>query len=310
QQSNVTSYDAAAVAVIIFQAFAGMWINAFIFSVIFMVWIKNKTLKSHEKILLALGCSRFWHLGIAWLFYLLATIHSYCLYVSPLFELLAAGQGVFQISNTWFSACLCVFYCIKIAIFRNRFFIYLKVRIDKMVPWLLLGSLLLALVSGIVIYNATDKTQCENLNSTSQDNYFIWNTRMDEHIFPIFLIIVFVFATAFIEVIFAALLLLSSLWRHKCNMQTNSMKDLSMDAHIKAMKYILSFLVMYSINFTIMILAMIYSMKNQIHIFFPIYVLMYSFPGVDSLILIFSNPKLKKILLRILLCVNYKVCIR
>ncbi|KAF2985345.1 hypothetical protein EK904_005934, partial [Melospiza melodia maxima] len=36
---------------------------------------------------------------------------------------------------------------------------------------------------------------------------------------------------------------------HKRTMQTSSMKDLSMDAHIRAMKSVLSFLVMYSINF-------------------------------------------------------------
>ncbi|XP_071403857.1 taste receptor type 2 member 103-like [Pithys albifrons albifrons] len=310
EQSNVTSYGAPVIAIISPQAFAGMWINAFIVSVIFMAWVKKKTLKSQEKILMSLGCSRFWYLCIAWLYYLLVTIHPYCFYVYSLLELLAASQGVFQISNIWFSACLCVFYCIKIANFRNRFFIYLKVRIDRIVPWFLLGSLLLGLVFGIVVYTTTDKTECENLNSTSEENYLKCNTSMDEHFFTILFIIGFVSTTAFIAVIFAALLLLLSLWRHKRNMQTNSMKDLSMDAHIKAMKCILSFLVMYSINFIIMILALIYSMKNQNHVIFPITALTYSFPGVDSLILIFSNPKLKKTLLRILLCVNYKVCMR
>ncbi|NXG02622.1 TR110 protein, partial [Sakesphorus luctuosus] len=307
---NVTSHGAKAVAIITPQAFGGMWINAFIVSVICNAWVKKKTLNSNEKILLFMGCSRFGYLGIAWLYYLLVTIHPYCFYVYPLLTLISAIGGVFQSSNMWVSACLCVFYCIKIANFRNRFFIYLKVKIDRIVPWFLLGLLTLALVFGIAVYNATDKAKCENLNSTSQGNYFIPIIRMDEHFFPAFFIIVFVFVTALMAVIFSALLLLLSLWRHKHNMQTNSVKDLSMDAHIKAMKCIFSFLVMYSINFIIMILALIYSTKNQIHMAFPIFVFLYAFQGVDSLILIFSNPKLEKALLRILPCVKCRICMR
>ncbi|XP_071403864.1 taste receptor type 2 member 123-like [Pithys albifrons albifrons] len=310
EQSNVTFYGATAVAIFAPQAFAGMWINAFIVSVICNAWVKKKALNSNEKILLSLGCSRFWYLGIAWLYYLVVTIHPYCFYVSPLLELLSAVDGAFQCLNTWFSACLCVFYCIKIANFRNRFFNYLKVKIDRIVPWLLSGSLPLALVFGIAVYNTTDKTQCENFNFTSHGNYFIQIITMDEHFSPAFFIIVFVYVTALMAVMFSALLLLLSLWRHKRNMQTNSMKDLSMDAHIKAMKCILSFLVMYIINFIIMILALIYSMKNQIHMTFPISVVMYAFQGVDSLILIFINPKLEKTLLRILPCVKCRICMR
>ncbi|NWS22811.1 T2R41 protein, partial [Pachyramphus minor] len=301
EQFNVTSYAATAVATVTFEAFAGMWINAFIVSVI-CSWVKRKTLNSNEKILLFLGCARFCFLCISWVYSFLSIIYPHFLYVHPTLPLLTSIQSFLNYSNIWVSAFLCVFYCIKIANFRNSFFIYLKVKIDRMVPWLLLGSVFSSLVIGIIVYNVTDKALCENLNFTCQGRIWKASIRIEEYFFPIYFISGFGFATSFMTVTFSALLLLFSLWRHKHNMQTNSMKDLSMDAHIKAMKSIISFFVMYSFNFVFLILSLIYSISGQNHMMFLFSVFLYAFPGFHSIILIFSNPKLKKTLLSIVPC--------
>ncbi|KAM6207450.1 LOW QUALITY PROTEIN: taste receptor type 2 member 10-like [Sarcoramphus papa] len=279
---NATSYDTMAVGIITLQAFAGM-------------------------ILLFLGCFRFWYLCITWVYSFLSIIYPWCYYVHPILQLFAVTQSFLNSSNLWVSACLCVFYCTKIANFRHVFFIYLKVKIDRIVP-LLLGSVLLSLVICILAYDITDKAHCNNLNSTTPGNLWL-SVRMDEHFFPIFMS-GFGFATAFAAVIFSALLLLFSLWRCKHKMQTNSVKNLSMDAHIKAMKSILSFFFIYSINFICLILTLIYATKKENPVTFLILVFQYAFPAVHSLILIFSNPRLEKTLLRTLPCVKCKVCMR
>ncbi|XP_027562752.1 taste receptor type 2 member 9-like [Neopelma chrysocephalum] len=310
EQSNVTSYGATTVAIITLETFAGMWINAFMFSVICVTWVKKKTLNSNEKILLALGCSRFWFLCIAWVFSIFLIIYLNYLYVHPIFQLLESAHSFFNFSNLWFSASLCVFYCIKIANFRNNFFIYLKVKIDSIVPWLMLGSVLFSLVIGTTVYNIMDKALSNNLNFTSQGRISKASIRIDQHFLLYYFIIGFGFVTSFTAVILSALLLLFSLWRHKHNMQTNSMKDLSMDAHIKAMKSILSFFIMYSINFICLILTLIYTMKNESDVIFLIYLIQYTFPGLHSLVLIFSNPNLEKRLRGILPCVKRKVFLK
>ncbi|NWW38056.1 TR110 protein, partial [Panurus biarmicus] len=310
QQYNVTSYGAMTVAIVTLEASAGMWINAFIICVLCIGWIKKKTLNSNEKILLLLGCSRFWYLGISWLYSFLLIVHPYCFCIPLLLESLAGIQSFFDCSNIWVSACLCGFYCIKIANFRNTFFIYLKVKIDKIAPWLMLGSVLLAFFFSILVYHISNEKSCSNRNYSSQGYYLKHIIRVDEHIVPIFFFTGFVFSASLTAVIFSAVFLLFSLWRHKCKMQTNSMKDLSMDAHIKAMKSILSFLVMYSINFIFFILTMVYAKKRENHVAFFIFAFLYAFPGVHSLILIFSNPKLEKTLLRILSWFKCKVCLR
>ncbi|NXQ08299.1 TA2R9 protein, partial [Vidua macroura] len=304
QQSNVTSYGAMALVIITLEVFAGMWINAFIICVICVAGVKKKTLNSNEKILLLLGCSRISYLCFSWVNYFLSIIYPNYLYVHPILHLLTSSSTFFNDSNLWVSACLCGFYCIKIANFRNRFFIYLKVKIDRMVPWLLLGSGILALAMGIVIYDITKTLQSSNLTFTSKGNFWESRFTMDKHFFSSFFLVGFGYAASFMAVIFSAVFLLFSLWRHKHKMQTNSMKDLSMDAHIRAMKSILSFLVMYSINFVCLILTLIYSMRNENTMTLLISIYLCAFPGIHSLILIFSNPKLEKALLKILSCVK------
>ncbi|NXK64620.1 TA2R9 protein, partial [Sylvietta virens] len=310
QQYNVTSFGATTVAIITLETFAGMWINAFILCVLGIGWAKKKTLNSNEKILLLLGCSRFWFLCFSWVYCSLSITYPNHLYVQLTFQLIAFFQSFFNCSNLWFSACLCVFYCIKIANFRNRFFIYLKVKTDRIVPWLLLASVLSALAIGIIAYDIADTKLGNNRNSTGQGNFSQVSGKMDENLFQLYFIYGFGFVTSFTAVACSALLLLFSLWRHKCKMQKNSVNSLSMDAHIKAMKSILSFFIMYSINFMFLILSLIPSTKKEKYVAFLSLLFLYAFPGLHSLILICSNSKLEKTLLRILSCVKCKVCIR
>ncbi|XP_063183876.1 taste receptor type 2 member 9-like [Chroicocephalus ridibundus] len=307
---NATSYDVMAIVIVSLQTFAGMWINAFMTSVLCIAWLKKKSFNSNEKILLFLGCCRFCFLGITWAYSFLSTIYPRCLYVHPIPQILSAIQSFLNFSNLWVSACLCIFYCLKIANFRNTFFIYLKGKIDRIVSWLLLGSGIFSLVISILVYNSIDEAHSDNFNSTGQGNFWKLNIKMDEHLFPLFFLSGVGFAMAFMAVIFSALLLLFSLWRHKSKMQTNSGKNLSMDAHVKAMKSILSFSFIYSVNFACLILTMIYATKKANPVVFLSLVLQCAFPSVHSLILIFSNQKLKKTLRRTLSCGKCKGCMR
>ncbi|NWI48192.1 TA2R7 protein, partial [Picathartes gymnocephalus] len=277
-QHNVTSYGATTVATITLEAFAGMWINAFLVFVLCIGWIRKKTLNSNERILLLLGCSRFWHLCFSWVYCSLSIIYPNYLYVQPTFQLIIFLQSFFNCSNLWVSACLCVFYCIKIANFRNSFFIYLKVKTDRIVSWILLASVLSALAVGIIAYDMADTMLRNNSKITGQGNFSKVNGQMDENFFQTYFIYGFGFVTCFAAVIASALLLLFSLWRHKCKMQKNSMNSLSMDAHIKAMKSILSFFIMYSINFIFLILLLIPSTKEENYVVFLSLLFLYAFP--------------------------------
>ncbi|NWV01108.1 TA2R9 protein, partial [Upupa epops] len=307
---NATSYDDITVVIISLQTFAGMWINTFIVSVLGLAWVRKKSFNSNEKILFFLGCSRFCYFSNLWAYFFLLIKYPWCFYVQPIPQLLSAVHNFFNASNTWASACLCVFYCIKIANFRHIVFTFLKAKIDRIVPGLLLVSVLVSLIVSILCYDITDRALVGNLSSNIEGNLWVRITKMDNHYFIIFFINGFLFAAAFTAAILSALLLLFSLWRHKCRMQTNSVKDFSMEAHIRAMKSILTFIVVYTINFIYLVLSLIYASEKNITVIFLVLIFQYALPALHSLILIFSNPKLEETLLRTLTCVKCKVCLR
>ncbi|NXN13575.1 TA2R9 protein, partial [Indicator maculatus] len=306
EKFNVTSYNAMSFAIITIQAFAGWWINGFIVSVLCVSWMKKKIFNSNEKIVLVLGCCRFVDFCITWVYSFLSIIYPHCIYVHPMSQIFSSITSFLHSINVWVSACLCVFYCIKIANFQHTFFIYLKIKIDRVVPWMLFGSGLLALVMAVFSYDVSDRAIFKNINSTAAKIIGTLSVGTDEHIFIMFLISAFVLTTAFVVVIFSTLLLLFSLWRHKHRMQANSMRNFNMDAHIKAIKSILFFFCIYSISFTGFILMLFYATKREYLQLFFISIFQPALAVCHSLILIFSNPKLEKTLRRTLSCFKLK----
>ncbi|NXG49838.1 TA2R8 protein, partial [Psilopogon haemacephalus] len=302
EKSNATSYDAMAFVIITLQSLAGLWINGFIVSVLCVSWVKKKIFNSNEKILLFLESFRFGDLCISWVYSFTSMIFPHCYYVHPIPQIFAAILSFLDSANVWVSACLCVFYCIKVANFQHTFFIYLKVKLDRIVPWLLFGSVLLSLVMGTLGYDIMDRTIFKNINSTDTIILGTLRVRPDRHSFLMFLISALISTTAFMVVIFSTVLLLFSLWRHKRRMHANSMRNLNMDAHIKVIKSILFFIFIYSINFIGSILISIDATKKQYLPIFFILIFQYALPFVHSLVLVFSNPKMEKTLLRTLSC--------
>ncbi|XP_021248717.1 taste receptor type 2 member 104-like [Numida meleagris] len=304
---NASSFSPATVVIFTFQALAGMWINAFIVVVSCTTWFRNKSLSSTEKIVLFLGCFRFWYLCITWIY----------LIISVLFPLHLSGRGVvltFAIflcflnsSNLWVSACLYAFYCIKIANFRHNFFIYLKANIDRIVPWLLVSSVVLSLINCSPLYKVTDEGNSTSTNFTTQWTFWNVNKKLRERFNSIFFAGTSGFSMAFIMATLSAFLLLFFLCRHKHKMQTSSARNLSTDAHIKAIKSLLSFFLIYCINYIVLISTLHYNNETAL-LSLLLLVLQYAFPVVHSLILIYSSPKLERIAQRILPCAKCKDC--
>ncbi|POI28816.1 hypothetical protein CIB84_007434 [Bambusicola thoracicus] len=309
EQLNTTSSSSTFVVVFAFQALAGMGINAFIVAVSCMAWCKKKSMNSNEKILLFLGCFRFWYLCATWIYLIVSVLFPQTLLDTGVSLTFAIFLCFLNSSNLWTSTCLYAFYLIKIANFRHCFFIYLKARIDRVVPWLLLSSVVLSLLNCSPFLEVIDEERRSSPNFTTQGIFWKTNEGIRKHFNSIVSTCTAGFSVAFLLVTFFAFFLLFSLCRHKHKMQTTSTRSLSVDAHIKAMKSLLSFFFTFSIHYILLISTVYYSSKENLLTLFLL-VLQYAFPVVHSLILIFSNPKLERIALRIQPCAKCKDCAR
>ncbi|XP_074804358.1 taste receptor type 2 member 40-like [Natator depressus] len=138
-----------AVIIAVIEISTGLVGNGFIVVINGMDWMKSRKLSSCDMILSCLSMSRIIMQGAA------VVSHSYSFFCTEtrtldnLFITFRIIQMFASITTGWFVSCLSVFCCLKIASFTQRLFLRMKQRISGMVPQLLLGSLLLALLTCI-----------------------------------------------------------------------------------------------------------------------------------------------------------------
>ncbi|NWV21813.1 T2R40 protein, partial [Origma solitaria] len=203
-------------------------------------------------------------------------------------------------SSFWFGACLSVFYCIKVASFTQSFFIWLKQRIARLVPWMLLTSSLYSLATAVPfawgdygVHNFTAPLPMTNSSA-------VRTTRKDSLGLLILLCNAGVSLPLILSVV-SSVLLIRSLWVHTRQMQNKAsgFRDPSLEAHMKAIKSICSFLIFYIIYFIgfIFLLCNIFSrfsIAKSICI-----AIVAACPTGHTMVLIWSNPKFQELPARI-----------
>uniref|UniRef100_A0A8C0GBF7 Taste receptor type 2 n=1 Tax=Chelonoidis abingdonii TaxID=106734 RepID=A0A8C0GBF7_CHEAB len=293
---------------------AGVVTNGYIVALNCIDWAKSRKLTSYDKIITSLAFSRF-------CLQFLVTLDNVLSKVYPsIFDRLQALQLYFVIwmftnqVSLCLASCLSVFYCLKIATFNQSLFSWLKLKISRLVPLLLLGSVLYCLVTTVAFtlfiysysvssHNSTDLST----NSTMSDNMknlveFTFLIHSVGSVFPL---------TVFIA---SSVLLIISLWRHIRKMNLNSdlnpsFRNPSTDAHVRALKSVMSFFIIYNIYFV----ASTFSIGNLSYLTAEWIIKVCTFvaaayPSVHSIILILGNPKLKLASAKILHSANSDRC--
>ncbi|XP_047584944.1 LOW QUALITY PROTEIN: taste receptor type 2 member 1 [Lutra lutra] len=192
----------------------------------------------------------------------------------------------------WFASWLGVFYCAKIAPIAHLLFFWLKMRILKLVPWLILGSLLYASAPSVfynkhtgffpnkffgVFFSPNTTTQIKE-KSALQIAFLV---RLS---LPLFIFLM------------SALLLIFSLGRHTWQMRNTAMgtRVPSTGVHVRSLLSVLSFLVLCISHYVTAALlsSQIFKLRSLMFLF-CVWVFG-SFPSGHSMILILGSPKLKQ----------------
>ncbi|XP_053410812.1 taste receptor type 2 member 10-like [Nycticebus coucang] len=200
-------------------------------------------------------------------------------------------------STIWFATSLNIFYFLKIANFSHYVFLWLKMRINRILS-LLMGSLLISwLIMIPQVKKAFNDNKMKNRNTTWQ-----FSMRKKEYLIQQVLQNIGVFFVFTLSLI-TCFLLIISLWRHKRKMQINAtgFRDPNTEAHVKAMKMLVSFIIffiLYFIGYAIEISYFTLS-KNKLTYIFGMINMCISCWG-HSFTLILGNSKLKQASLRIL----------
>ncbi|NXB34190.1 T2R40 protein, partial [Eulacestoma nigropectus] len=206
-------------------------------------------------------------------------------------------------SGLWFGAWLSVFYCIKVASFTQSFFIRIKQRIARLVPWMLLTSWLCSFTAAIPFAWNADRVHNNFTAPLPMANSSAMRTiRKDSLTLSVYLCnAAITISLPLILSVVSSILLIRSLWIHTRQMQNNAsgFMDPSLEAHTSAIKSVCSFLILYITYFICLLL--LYS-----RVFSPLsdgecicIVIMAACPAGHTLVLIWSNPKFRELPARI-----------
>nr|ANV20949.1 bitter taste receptor T2R10 [Canis lupus] len=200
-------------------------------------------------------------------------------------------------SSIWFATSLSIFYFLKIANFSHHIFLWLKGRINSVLP-LLMGSLFISwLFTFPQIVKIINDNRMKSRNTTWQLNMQKSEFFTKQILLNLGVILLFTLC------LITCFLLIVSLWRHNRHMQLNvtGLRDPSTEAHVKAMKILVSFIILfilYFIGIAIEISCFILPENKLLFIFGMMTTAIY--PWGHSFILILGNSKLKQASLKTL----------
>ncbi|XP_053412571.1 taste receptor type 2 member 10-like [Nycticebus coucang] len=290
------------IAVAIIESILGVLGNGLIALVFFIDCVRNK-LSILGFILIGLAISR---ICLIWLIIMDGLMHILSpdtYYSSNQIEYINYMWVIINHSSICFATSLNIFYFLKIANFSHYIFLWWKMRISRILLLLkgfLLISLVVTLPQVIKIFN---DNKMKNRNTTWQ-----FNTNKNEYLYQELLInlgVIFFLTLSLIT----SFLLIISLWRHNRKMQLNAtgFRDPSTEAHVKAMKVLISFIILFILYFVGYALEISYFivLENKLLLILGM-TTSAIYPWGHSFILILGNNKLKQTSLQVLQ--QFKCC--
>ncbi|XP_075433288.1 taste receptor type 2 member 8-like [Ascaphus truei] len=204
----------------------------------------------------------------------------------------------------WLTACLCIYYCLRIVTFKHNLFIHLKFRISALVPKLLLVS---ALGSFAISIPCIWEVHVEPLLGSGNVTGSSFVNNMSFHLSLPYKAIIITLGCClpFLLTLFSIALTLTSLWTHARRMKQNASgisPQPRIDAHLRAARIMVLLIVLYAVFFItgVSLLVSTVIFQELWSMLFVFFILIY--PTAQSSIVILGNTKLRTTCLRTLHC--------
>lgn len=277
--------------------------NAFIGLVNFMDWVKNRKIASIDLILMSLAISRIFLLCAILLDCFILVVYPGIYDDNEKMRIIDFFWTLTNYLSVSFATCLSIFYFFKIANFSHPFFLWVKYRIDKVILWTLRVCLVLSVFISLPVTGNLNDNFRPCVKGRKKMN-FTWKCGINKDHYAstkVFLNLVTLFP--FAVSLFSFLLLILSLWRHtrKMKLSATGHRDPSTEAHVRAMKSVISFLLLFVAYYLAFLIATssYFMPETELAVIFGELVALI-YPSSHSFILILGNNKLRQRALKVL----------
>lgn len=277
------------------ECITGMLGNVFIVLVNCVDWVKSQKLLPADCILTCLAVSR---IALLWItlydsFVMVLRPHLYA--IDKTSKFIAIFWTLSNHLSTWFATCLSVFYLFKIANFSYPCFVWLRWRVGRVLLVLLLGSLFLLAFN--IEFTDTLSDFWTSVYKTCERNSTCFLDVSKTRYLNTLIAYSCMYLIPFLLSLTSLLLLFLSLMRHTRNVQLNSSsRDFSTEAHKRAMKMVMCFLLLFLLHVSsILLTGWIFLTLEKYKVSLFVMLASTVFPSVHSFILIWGNSKLRQI---------------
>ncbi|XP_048193608.1 taste receptor type 2 member 16 [Perognathus longimembris pacificus] len=267
--------------------------SSFVIAVLGREWVRAKRLSPLEMILTSLSSCRF-------CLQLLSMIYDFCFFMNPskIFWSIALCWEFTSHVTVWLTSLLALFYCVKVSSFTHPIFFWLRWRVLRLVPQLILGTLVIAFVttipSSIRSRIRLEITATEYLRQNRSlmerirmfDSLYITPQKITALCIPFLLFLV------------SIILLITSLIRHWKQIQqpSNVCSNSSMKAQSSALRSLVIFLIFftsYILSILISYLGVLFDSRSW---YWAWEAAIYAIVTANSTLMMLSIPALKKVL--------------
>ncbi|XP_008256335.1 taste receptor type 2 member 60 [Oryctolagus cuniculus] len=273
--------------------------NGIITATLGMNWLLQRTLSPCDKLLVSLGASRFFLQWVVLCRNIYVFLHPTVFPYNNVLRFLAIYWDFLSAVTLWFSTWLSVFYCVKITTFTHPVFLWLKHRVSRWVPWMLLSSVGFSALSTVLLFMGNQSIYQNYLRTDGQSwNVTGNNMRSSCEKFYLFPIKAITWLVPTLIFLICMVLLLTSLGRHtkKVLLSLSGSQDPSAQAHIKALLALISFAILFTSYSLSMMLTAAGIFPSQEFRYWVWQVLIYLCAAVHPFILLCTNHKLKAVL--------------
>ncbi|XP_075421235.1 taste receptor type 2 member 9-like [Ascaphus truei] len=241
----------------------------------------------------ALGLSNAGHSCICGLFTFSSFLYPQIFMVDYVYEAVYALSNFSGLSSSWLTACLCLFYFVKIIHFKSGPLAWLKMKIDTVLPWLILVAEVISFTCSLPgLWVPTIK--CPKNYTTDLTGHISSNaTEIQQDTMDMVSSLIPSILLPFLIVLGTTICIMWSLCRHTRQMEQNmAVGSSSLNVHRRAAGTMMGLLLLYLSFYVVQFLLTIGILTGAEY--WGIIIILLAFSPVESVLLILGNSKLKQ----------------